>query len=196
MYALGHEFLASYNGERSGCLVLEQRIFDVSGLQIQQRLAERNQRLPMVYVTSGWTVPPPCPHAGRRNACFGKTATFHRVVQRHPGSRDQRRKARRQEAAKRRVRESIALLTRKERQLVGLVACAKSTKAIAAELSICNRAVELRRCAVMDKLGLNSSLELIRFAVLACQECSHYLECAGSRMGENLCHLNQSEPEA
>ena len=71
---------------------------------------------------------------------------------------------RRKEAGKRQVRESIARLTRKERQLVSLVASAKSTKAIASELGICSRAVELRRRGVMDKLGLKSSLELLRFA--------------------------------
>ena len=52
-YASGREFFAAYAGDQPGCLVLEQRIFDISGLQIQRRLAEQNQRLPMVYVTSG-----------------------------------------------------------------------------------------------------------------------------------------------
>ena len=83
---------------------------------------------------------------------------------------------RRMELANRRVRESIAVLTRKERQLVSLVAFAKSTKAIAKELCICSRAAELRRRAVMDKLGLTSPLELQRFAILAWQQCSDYLD--------------------
>ena len=50
-YATGREFFAAYTGDRPGCVVLEQRIFDISGVQIQQRLAEQRQRLPMVYVT-------------------------------------------------------------------------------------------------------------------------------------------------
>ena len=48
----GREFFAAYNGIQPGCLVLEQRIADTSGLQIQRRLAERRQRLPMIYVSS------------------------------------------------------------------------------------------------------------------------------------------------
>src|SRR5271157_3475580 len=55
-YASGRDFFASYVGDRPGCLLLEQRIFDMSGLQIQRRLAEQNQRLPMVYVSSGLDV--------------------------------------------------------------------------------------------------------------------------------------------
>ena len=82
--------------------------------------------------------------------------------------RDLRRKA----AGKRRVRDSIAMLTQKERQLVTLVAAEKSTKVMVSELGICARAVELRRRSVMNKLGLKSSLELMRFAMFAGQECS------------------------
>ena len=83
---------------------------------------------------------------------------------------------RREEAEKRRVLEAIAMLTHKERQLVSLVASAKSTKTIASNLSLCPRAVELRRRGIMAKLGLKSSLELLKFAMLAWQECSDYLD--------------------
>jgi two-component system response regulator DctR len=97
---------------------------------------------------------------------------------------------RRKEAGKCRVRESIALLTSKERQLVSLVACAKSTKAIASELGICSRAVELRRRGVMDKLGLKSSLELLRFAMLAWQEFSHDVDFAELKPGADYSFVN------
>jgi FixJ family two-component response regulator len=67
----------------------------------------------------------------------------------------------------RRVRESIAMLTFKERCFVGLLAEAKSIKAIASHLSISSRAVELRRRSVMDKLGFETPVDLMRFALLA-----------------------------
>ena len=70
------------------------------------------------------------------------------------------------------------MLTRKDRQLVGLIAAAKSIKAIAKDLSICAVPLSCARRAVMDKLGLKSTLELQRFAILAWQECSGYLELA------------------
>ena len=55
-YASGRDFFSAYSGDQPGCLVLEQRIVDISGLQIQQRLVEQNQRLPLIYVTSGLDV--------------------------------------------------------------------------------------------------------------------------------------------
>ena len=51
-FASGREFFAAYSANGPGCLVLEQRIFDMSGLQIQRRLAKQRQRLPMVYVVT------------------------------------------------------------------------------------------------------------------------------------------------
>ncbi len=46
VFSAGRDFLAAYHDERPGCLVLEQRIPDMSGLQLQHRLsaAARNCR--------------------------------------------------------------------------------------------------------------------------------------------------------
>ena len=177
VYPSGREFFSAFTGNRPGCLVLEQRIVDISGLQIQRRLAERNQRLPMVYVTSGMDVSTAV--LLMRGGAIHVLEKPLRSVEllsaiQEAVAIDQNR--RRKEAETRWVRESIAMLTRKERHLVSLAASAKSTKAIASELGICCRAVELRRRGVMGKLGLRSSLELLRFAILAWQECNDYLE--------------------
>jgi two-component system, LuxR family, response regulator FixJ len=174
-YASGRAFYADYLGSQPGCIVLELRIFDTSGMQIQRRLAEKNQHLPMVYVTSSIDVSTAVVLM-REGAVHVlekplRSVELLNAVQ-EALARD--KSHRRQEAMSRHVRESICTLTCKERQLVTLLAEAKSTKAIAAHLAISSRAVELRRRSVMDKLGLNCSLELMRFAVLAFQS-YHFL---------------------
>jgi len=179
VYQSGREFFAAYTGDQPGCLVLEQRIPDFSGLQIQWHLAERNQRPPMVYVTSGLDVSTAVAlmRGGAVHVLekpLRSTELLNAIQEALAIDQSERRK----EADRRWVRESIAMLTRKERELVSLVAAAKSTKAMAAELDICSRAVELRRRAVMDKLGFKSSVELLRFAMLAWQEFSYFLESA------------------
>ncbi len=177
VYASGREFFAAYAGGTPGCLILEQRIFDISGLQIQRRLSEQNQRLPMIYVTAEVDVSTAVVlMRGGAVHVLEKPLRSAELLDAIEEALAVDQNERRKEAGQRRVRDSVAVLTRKERQLVGLVAAAKSTKAIASELNICARAVELRRRGVMDKLGLNSSLELLRFAIVACQECSHYLD--------------------
>ena len=178
-YASGRDFFAGFSGDQPGCLVLEQRIFDISGLQIQRRLAERNLHLPMVYVTSGMDVSTAVAlmRGGAVNVLekpLRQKDLLDAIQEALAVDQSERRK----EMGKRWLRESIALLTSKERQLVGLVASAKSIKTIAKELNICSCAVELRRRGVMDKLRLKSPLELQRFAILAWQECSQYLDMA------------------
>ena len=61
-------------------------------------------------------------------------------------------------------------LTRKERQVLELIARGRSSKAMASELELSVRAIELRRNSLMKKLNLRSSLELMRFAVCAQKE--------------------------
>jgi FixJ family two-component response regulator len=173
-YASGREFFAAYAAGQPGCLVLEQRIFDISGLQIQRRLAEQNQRLPIVYVTSGLDVSTAVVlmRGGAVHVLekpLRSIELLSAIQEAVAIDQDERRK----EARMRWVRESFAALTHKERQLVSLIATLKSTKAIAAELGVCSRAIELRRRGAMSKLGLKSSLELLRFAILAWQEFSH-----------------------
>ena len=182
VYPSGREFFAAYSGDQPGCLVLEQRIFDISGLQIQRRLAEQNQRLPMVFVTTGIDVATAVALIrGGAVHVLEKPLQSAELLNAIQEAVSLDRHERLKEAWKRQVRELIAMLTHKERRLVHLIAVANSTKAIAEDLGICSRAVELRRRGVMDKLGLTSSLELLRFAILAWQEFGHYLDPEGLR---------------
>src|SRR3954452_5364044 len=48
-FALGREFLAAMSAARSGCLVLDVRMPDLDGLDVQLRLAERGMHIPIVY---------------------------------------------------------------------------------------------------------------------------------------------------
>ncbi len=166
-FTCARDFFAAYRPGEPGCLVLEQRIFDTSGLQIQRRLAEQEHCLPQIYVTSSIDVSTAVilMRGGAVHVLekpLRSMELFNAIQEALALGERQRREA----VEKSQVCESIAKLTHKERQLVGLLAAAKSTKAIAAELSISSRAVELRRHGVMRKLGLNSSLELVRLAVL------------------------------
>ncbi|MGA2256766.1 MAG: response regulator [Thermoguttaceae bacterium] len=178
-YSSGREFFSAYAGEEPGCLVLEQRIVDISGLQIQRRLAEQNQRLPMVFVSSGLDVSTAVVlMRGGAIHVLEKPVRSIELLNAIQEAVAIDQSERHQEAQKSRVREAIAMLTLKERQFVSLAASAKSTKAIASDLNICPRAVELRRRGVMEKLGLKSPLELLRFAMLAWQECNQCLDSA------------------
>jgi len=50
-FASGEEFLASASAARTGCLVLDVRMPDMDGLEVQRRLAERGVRISIAFLT-------------------------------------------------------------------------------------------------------------------------------------------------
>ena len=55
------------------------------------------------------------------------------------------------------------LLTRREREVLGLVAAGKTSAEIAAQLSISARTVEVHRANLMRKLSLRNQADVIRY---------------------------------
>ena len=61
-------------------------------------------------------------------------------------------------------RQTCDMLTEMERQIVQMLAQAKSNKEIAATLSLTVRAVEIYRAVIMHKLKVSSNLDLVHYA--------------------------------
>ena len=51
-YATGSEFFAAYTDSAPGCMVLEVRLPDTSGIEVQKRLAAKGATLPLIFLTS------------------------------------------------------------------------------------------------------------------------------------------------
>jgi RNA polymerase sigma factor (sigma-70 family) len=73
----------------------------------------------------------------------------------------------RHEAATEAPHQRLERLTRREREVLALVAAGKTNRAIAAHLGISPRTVESHRESLMKKLSLRSVADLTRFAVQA-----------------------------
>jgi DNA-binding NarL/FixJ family response regulator len=64
-----------------------------------------------------------------------------------------------------RRREGQSILTNREREIVQLLAEGKANKEIASTLCISVKTVETHRATIMRKLGLNSIVELVHYAI-------------------------------
>jgi FixJ family two-component response regulator len=177
LFRSGREFLASYDESRPGCLVLEQRISDMSGLQLQHRLAARGSILPLVFLLANANVATAVElmrggavHVLEKPArALDLLNAIHEAV-----AVDRQRRVTKQHQTK--MLGSMAALTRKEHQVLELIAKGSSTRAIAMELNLSVRAIELRRKRLMEKLDLQTSQELMRFSVLSQVEPSLHSE--------------------
>lgn len=167
-YASADEFLSTFDESRPGCILLDVRMPQQSGLALQEKLTKFPLCPPIVILTGHAEVPVAL-RALKQGAVEFLQKTFtedelREAVQRAIALDGERRRAhsRRAEVAKR-----LQLLSRAELEVLELVLAGHPNKRIATLLGISQRAVEDRRARVMKKLEVESIPELVRFAVEA-----------------------------
>ncbi len=167
-YTSGRKFLKEYNGSQPGCVVLEVKIPDLSGLEIQRRLAAEGHAATLVFLTSHRDVSIAV-QAMRAGAVHFlekpfRTRELWDAIEEAVRLDRQRRRA---EQRQRKLRQRLQAVTPKQRQVLKLIAKGKSTREIAANLGITVRGVELRRQALMKTLKAQSLVELVYYALVA-----------------------------
>ena len=151
-----------YRAEMPGCLLLDIHMPRQSGLELYEQLLKEGKRLPVIFITA---------HADVSTAVAAmKTGAIEFIEK--PFDRktlvDRVHKAlaldvewRRHDAEFAALNERIERLTSRERETLQLIQAGETNKAIAARLSITERAVEMRRSAIMRKLQVRSAAEVI-----------------------------------
>ncbi len=162
-FASAAEFLAAYSPGQRGCLVVDVRMTGMNGLELQQELGTRGYTIPVIVIT-GFADVPTAVRAMRAGAvtflekpCADNElwASIQTALQWEARSRQQR--SQREEILARRATLTPAEVLVLDRLLAG-----KANKAIAAELDLGLRTVELRRATIMKKMEANSLAELVR----------------------------------
>lgn len=167
-FAEATEFLATYQPDQLGCLVLDVRMRGMSGLELQERLAEMNADLPIIFITGHADVPMAVRvmQAGAVDFIekpFNDQVLLDRIQQ-SIADHVERRKTQRQWAG---VHERLNRLTPRERQVLDLVLDGKANKEIAADLGVSCRAVEARRAKIMERMEVDSVAQLAQLVCLA-----------------------------
>jgi two-component system response regulator FixJ len=157
------DFLAKYTDEFAGCLVLDIRMPGLGGLELQQKLLERDSSLPIIFITGHGDVPMAV-EAMQKGAFdfiqkpFRDQELLDRVSEAMKTDREIR-SAREEKAG---VAERIEKLTKREREVLDLVVTGKPNKIIAYELGVSQRTVEIHRARVMEKMEAKSLAGLVR----------------------------------
>jgi len=160
------EFLASYDPLQPGCLVLDVRMPGMSGLELQQQLNLRGAVIPVIFITGHGDIPMAV-EAMQQGACdfLQKPFRDQDLINRIQRALEKDRANRVELGERNRIRERHEMLTPRERQVLALVTSGKANKAMAADLGLSQRTVEVHRARIMEKMGASSLAHLVRMVL-------------------------------
>lgn len=164
-YATAEEFLKAARPDVPACLVLDVRLPERSGLEVQRDLASTGIDIPVIVITGHGDIPMSVA-AMKAGAVDFLTKPF-----RDQDLLDAIQRAIRQDRERRAARAGLAVLqarhaalTPREREVMAMLADGLANKQIAAALDLKEVTVKVHRAQVMRKLEAKSLPELVRIA--------------------------------
>jgi two-component system response regulator FixJ len=160
------DFLDAYNGDMTGCLVLDIRMPGMNGLELQKQLNAEGSILPIIFVTGHGDVPMAVEAMQHGAVDFIQKPyreqdlldKINMAIALDEGNR---------EALEHRhkIIEKLSTLTPREKEVMEMMVNGNANKVIAIDLGISQRTVEIHRARVMEKMATNSLAHLVKMVV-------------------------------
>jgi FixJ family two-component response regulator len=160
------EFETDYDPDWPGCLVLDIRLPMESGLSFYERFIREGKRLPVIFITA---------HADVTTAVSAmKTGAVEflekpfdraRLVERVSRALELDSEWRKRRSEFNALDQQVGRLSRVDHETLSLLLEGAPNKVMAARLGLTERAVELRRQRLMQRLGVSSLAELLHVAI-------------------------------
>jgi FixJ family two-component response regulator len=159
------EFLDHPRTEPPSCLVLDLQLPDLSGLDLQKRMAEAGLEIPIVFLTGHGNIPASV-QAMKAGAVefLTKPVDEQDLLRAIQEAIECDRRTRQQQADMRQLRERYESLTPREQEVMRPVVSGLLNKQIAAELRITEDTVKFHRGHIMGKMRADSLADLVRMA--------------------------------
>ncbi len=159
-------FLEALDPDQPGCVVADVRMPGMSGLELQAHLKASRIDLPVIIITGHGDVAMAVQALKDGASDFIEKPFDEDVLLRAVGDAlDKGHRAFRERQALADIEARVAELTPREREVMDLVVRGLPNKAVAAELNISVRTVEIHRARVMEKMAAKSLSELVRMAL-------------------------------
>jgi two-component system response regulator FixJ len=161
--ASAQDFLSTYDTAHPGCLVLDVRMPGMSGLEMQHELNMRGATIPVIFITGHGDIPMAV-EAMQHGAFdflqkpFRDQELLDRVQRALERDAEYRARLRQTDG----IRDRLASLSPREREVLDLVTQGKANKMVAGDLGVSQRTVEIHRAHVMQKMEAGSLAELVR----------------------------------
>lgn len=162
-------FMRDFDRASIGAIVLDVRMPGISGLSVLETLIREGVDQPVIMLTGHGTVDM-CRKAFKMGAAefLEKPVDDEALLEALQNAIRQHVRSRERNNADREARERFALLSEREREVLGLIVAGLTNKEIGRALELSPRTVETHRANLFNKLGVDSLAVLIRkYASLA-----------------------------
>lgn len=162
-FASAQDFLQFRPPDAPACLVLDVRMPGLSGLDLQRKLADAGNRVPIIFITAHGDIPMTV-RAMKAGAVEFLTKPFRNqdLLDAIAHSLEQDEVARLQRAEVAEIQASYDTLTSRERDVIVLIVRGMLNKQAAAELGITEITIKVHRHNIMQKMRARSLPALVR----------------------------------
>lgn len=167
-YSSADEFLSILDRIEHGCVVTDIRMPGMDGLDLVSHLQDVRPALPVIVITGHADVPlaVQAMKGGARDF-IEKPFDDHSILEAVASALQSDGEISAGRTPAHVVRQRIAVLTNRERQVLRGLVDGQSNKAIARELEISPRTIEIYRANLMTKMDARTLSELVRMALVA-----------------------------
>ena len=159
------DYLSRRGTEEPGCLLLDVELAGLDGLELQSRLANRSQALPIVFLTGHGDIPMSVRAIKAGAADFlTKPVRAAELLAAVRAAFAQGASTQQSRAESADLQRRLAGLTRRERQVLEGVVSGRLNKQIAGDLGIVEQTVKFHRSRVMERMGARTAAELMVLA--------------------------------
>jgi FixJ family two-component response regulator len=159
------EFLNQHNPQAPGCLILDVAMPGLNGPELQEVLATKDCEIPIIFLTGHGDVPTSV-KAMKRGALdfLMKPVNDEHLLNAVYAALEKDQIAREARAELDDIRQRLATLTPREREVLTHVVSGQLNKQIAGDLGTVEKTIKVHRARVMEKMKVNSLAELVRLA--------------------------------
>jgi two-component system, LuxR family, response regulator FixJ len=167
-FETGVAFLDACDAVGGGCVLLDIRMPDMNGMEVQVQLHERRPDLPVVMITGHGDVSMAV-RAMKAGAVdfIEKPIREEALIESVEAAMQLAQQAERRQAIGELARGNVEKLTPREREVLELLVVGRPNKVIAQALDCSPRTVEIHRARIMEKMSARSLPHLVRLALVA-----------------------------
>lgn len=159
-------FLDTYNPKQPGCLVLDVRMPQLSGLELQAHLKRQGIKTPIIFVSGHSTVAMAVRTLKAGAVDFlEKPFDDQTLLDSIQRALECDRCTRLDDQWRQNVLQYLGQLSRREEEVMRLLIQGKANKVIAHEMHLSTKTIETHRAHIMRKLGINSLAGLVWMAL-------------------------------